>query len=253
MKFKNLKNKIANMAGGEVLGNLNTNESPEQQRKIHERQETDNTPEELPPEKIVKKTEPNAEDVQTNIESVEGYKDVLKLLNVKEQLEVDVEFTSEDLDYVEFTQTQPIGFDFDEVTDFISRAKYSMHKLEAALKHREKDIVKIASEVKRIEQKMIDNNHAKELERMIGGMTEEEKLIQENMELKVEINELKTRLKGDMRNSKLIKDLNKQIEILQSENKILKMNKSLPYETEKTNNEDMFDDMLDEIGGLYNE
>lgn len=188
---------------------------------------------------------------------VEGYEDVLSILGIQEEIKVDVEFTSDQLDYVEFTQTQPLGFSFDEVTDFISRTKYSMHKLESALKQREKDVVRIASEVKRVEQKMIEQNQQKELDRMIGGMTEEERLIEENMELKVQINELTRKLKDKSNNSDKIAELTKQIEILQSENDILKLNNTnknsdkLPAFEEKE--EDLFDNMLDDIGGLYDD
>ena len=133
---------------------------------------------------------------------------------IKEHLEVDVDFKSDELDYVEFTQTQPLGFDFDEVTHFISLTKYTMHNLEKALKQRERDIVKVASQVKRVEQKMIEANQAKEMERMIGGMTEEERLIEENMELKVTINELNRKLANGADNENIIKDLKSQVEVL---------------------------------------
>lgn len=194
---------------------------------------------------------------------MEGYEDVLSILGIKEEIQVDVEFTSDQLDYVEFTQTQPLGFDFDEVTDFISRAKYSMHKLESALKQREKDVVRIASEVKRVEQKMIEQNQQKELDRMIGGMTEEERLIEENMELKVQISELTRKLRDNSDNDK-IAELTKQIEVLQAENNMLKLNNTtkskntfvnkLPsFEEIKEDKEDLFDNMLDDIGGLYDD
>lgn len=194
---------------------------------------------------------------------MEGYEDVLSILGIKEEIQVDVEFTSDQLDYVEFTQTQPLGFDFDEVTDFISRAKYSMHKLESALKQREKDVVRIASEVKRVEDKMIEQNQQKELDRMIGGMTEEERLIEENMELKVQISELTRKLKGNSDNDK-VAELTKQIEVLQAENNMLKSNNTtksnntfastLPsFEKNEEDEEDLFDNMLDDIGGLYDD
>ena len=191
---------------------------------------------------------------------VEGYKDVLSILGIKEHLELDVDFKSNQLDYVEFTQTQPLGFDFDEVTDFISRVKYTMYKLESALSQRERDVVRIASEVKKVEEKMIAANQEKELSRMVGGMTQEELLIEENMELKVQVNELTMKLKNIANDSELTKKLNKQIEILQAENDILKMNSvenkisKLPSMNEIDDTEsDSFGNMLNDIGGLYDE
>ena len=218
-------------------------------------------------EKKVPKTEKEEKDNKVKnlgIKDVmEGYEDVLAMLGIKEEIQVDVEFTSDQLDYIEFTQTQPLGFDFDEVTDFISRAKYSMHKLESALKQREKDVVRIASEVKRVEQKMIEQNQQKELDRMIGGMTEEERLIEENMELKVQISELTRKLRDNSDNDK-IAELTKQIEVLQAENNMLKLNNTtkskntfankLPsFEEIEEDKEDLFDNMLDDIGGLYDD
>lgn len=218
-------------------------------------------------EKKIPKTEKEEKDNKIKnlgIKDVmEGYEDVLAMLGIKEEIQVDVEFTSDQLDYIEFTQTQPLGFDFDEVTDFISRTKYSMHKLESALKQREKDIVRIASEVKRVEQKMIEQNQQKELDRMIGGMTEEERLIEENMELKVQISELTRKLRDNSDNDK-IAELTKQIEVLQAENNMLKLNNTtkskntfankLPsFEEIEEDKEDLFDNMLDDIGGLYDD
>lgn len=201
---------------------------------------------------------------------IEGYKDILSMLGIKELLDLNTDFTSEDLDYVEFTQTQPLGFDFDEVTDFISRIKYNLYKYEAALRQRNLEIKKLASEVKRVEEKMIAQNQAKELERMIGGMTEEERLIEENMDLKVQINEVKRTLRNLEINSGSNKELMKRIEALEIENDILKQannNQTKPVITKHTtpklpsvslddddiNDVDLFTDMLDDIGGLYDE
>lgn len=204
-------------------------------------------------------------------DSIDGYGDVLSILGIKETIELDVDFRSDQLDYIEFTQTRPLGFDFDEVTDFISRAKYTMHKLETALSQRDRDIVRVASEVKKVEQKMIEKNQEKELERMIGGMTEEERLIEENMDLKVQVNELKSKLISSSNNSKEIDELNRQIDALRVENDILKLNtmnvsnpsSKLPAMNLFNNNgddkgqqehsDDPFSEMLDDIGGLYDE
>lgn len=153
-------------------------------------------------------------------EAIAGYEDVLELLNIVEEVRLDVEFTSKDMDYIEFTPTTPLGFDFDEVTDFISRVKYILSKYESALKQRNKDLIIVASEVKKVEQKMVEQNQSKELERMIGGMTEEEKLIEENMDLRVEVNNLKMQLLNNG-NASAIKRLENEIEILRAENRML--------------------------------
>lgn len=228
------------------------------------KKETQEPEEELTPitpsDKFIK--EENGGKINKFKDAVHGYEDVLSILGIKKHIELDVDFKSNQLDYVEFTQTQPLGFDFDEVTDFISRAKYTMYKLESALEQRDIDVVRLASEVKRVEQKMIDANQAKELERMIGGMTEEERLIEENMELKVQVNDLTRKIKNDNGNSEILKELNKQIEVLKAENNVLKMNnvsddlnklpsfKSVERLSEKAE-ENLFDNMLDDIGGLY--
>lgn len=197
-------------------------------------------------------------------DSIPGYEDVLSILGIKENLSLDVDFTSDQLDYVEFTQTQPLGFDFDEVTDFISRTKYTMYKLESALKQREKDLIRVASEAKKVEQRMIEKNQEKELEKMLGGMTEEERLIEENMDLKVQINELSRKAK-DGSNKQEIEKLKREIETLKAENELLIQNKeNLNKPKEKTANKlpsfedeekeiDMINNMLQDIGGVYDD
>ena len=317
MPLKSLKDKIASVAGGEVLGDTNvpnsddnkleaksskksdkketkkgrriTKEKSKAKPKSKEKAkvETKRRPsmfnmkkekvEEIEEVKdnevsnIIEEEEEKAHSISAVRDAVEGYEDVLSILGVKEHLEIDVDFKSEELDYVEFTQTQPLGFDFDEVTHFISLTKYTMHNLEKALKQRERDIVKVASQVKRVEQKMIETNQAKEMERMIGGMTEEERLIEENMELKVTINELNRKLASGADNENMIKDLKNQVEVLMSENDMLKLGnqgkpgglptglprpKELPGGLPAFDEEDavdLFDDMISEIGGLYDD
>lgn len=242
--------------------------------------------EEEPEQEAVAK-EKSAEFVGEMKDIIEGYEDVLLFLGIKEVIEPEVDFNSTQLDYIEFSQTQPVGFDFDEVTDFISRTKYTLHKLESALEQRNRDVVKVASEVKRVEEKMIAANQAKELERMIGGKTQEEIMLEENMELKIQINQLRKQMQ--LGNSEEINRLNRKIEVLESENQMLqsisvpksqKEPASLPNipkstfektkkapepakQTQKSNlplpsfsdfgkdKEDDFESMLNEIGGLY--
>lgn len=316
MPLKSLKDKIASVAGGEVLGDTNVPNSDDnkletksskksdkkettkgrritrekskakQRSKEKVKIETKRRPsmfnrkkeevEEIEEIKdnevsnVIEEEEEKAHSISAVRDAVEGYEDVLSILGVKEHLEIDVDFKSDELDYVEFTQTQPLGFDFDEVTHFISLTKYTMHNLEKALKQRERDIVKVASQVKRVEQKMIEANQAKEMERMIGGMTEEERLIEENMELKVTINELNQKIASGANNEEIIKDLKNQIEVLMSENDMLKLEDSstqgkhggLPKTNklpgglpvfEEEDAVDLFEDMISEIGGLYDD
>ena len=314
MPLKSLKDKIASVAGGEVLGDTNVPNSDDnkletksskksdkkettkgrritrEKSKGKTKVETKRRPsmfnmkkektEEIEEVKdnevsnVIEEEEEKAHSISAVRDAVEGYEDVLSILGVKEHLEIDVDFKSDELDYVEFTQTQPLGFDFDEVTHFISLTKYTMHNLEKALKQRERDIVKVASQVKRVEQKMIETNQAKEMERMIGGMTEEERLIEENMELKVTINELNQKLASGANNEEIIKDLKSQVEVLMSENDMLKLGSSsnqgkpgrLPTGLPKSNElpgglpafeeedaVDLFEDMISEIGGLYDD
>lgn len=218
-------------------------------------------------------------------DSIEGYEDVLSILGIKEKMNLEVGFKSEDLDYVEFTQTTPLGFDFDEVTHFISSAKYALYTYEKAIIQRDKEIIKVASEVKRVEQKMVEQNQEKELARILGGQTEEERLIEENMELKIELNNLQRKLRELSLNADNLEDLNKEIETLRSENEFLRTtaaappiqqvqtslpkvdqvnkNKGLPemdliedeeiVNYKKQTHNDPFGDMLNDIGGLYDE
>lgn len=257
MPIKSFKDKITNLASGEILGE--TTEEKKEEERISGKQ---NKPKKQKVEKEIKRREPkkskerkpkerkvsresffkrkeiinevNEEEVVEikepvkkkaevqNVvkEAVDGYEDVLSILNIKEEIDIDADFESKDLDYIEFSQTTPLGFDFDEVTDFISRVKYTLNKYESALKQRNKELIILASEVKKVEKKMMEQAQAKELEKMIGGMTEEERLIEENMNLKIKLNELESKiLEGN--DSDLIAKLKSENDALRAENQML--------------------------------
>lgn len=306
MALRNIKDKIASITEGENLGSAKTgsdyldeyekikhepkvkkeNKAPNK-KEIKQKVEKPSKPSKLSklskPSKLdkvedtkidsvrkpnVKKNDDKVVDVEIKTDDlIDGYKDIISMLGIKEFLTLNLDFTSQDLDYVEFTQTQPLGFDFDEVTDFISRIKYNLYKLESALRQRDSDIKRLASEVKRVEEKMIAINQQKELDRMIGGMTEEERLIEENMDLKVQLNEVKRSLVSSERESEANSNLMKRIEALQIENDILKSSQEsggnfsnkgigkLPpvLEDENIDDVDIFTNMLEDIGGLYDE
>ena len=301
MPLKSLKNKITAIAEGEVLGDAAANpedldnnllniefsyESPKNTKikkpqsnkalnqkniknnssieKIQNQPRKTRQPKKTQDSDKIKNNNKVKKAISSQIRNedlLDGYKDILAMLGIPLIIDINTEFSSEDLDYVEFTQTQPIGFDFDEVTDFISRVKYNLYKLESALRQRDLEIRRLASEVKRVEEKMIEANQAKELERMIGGMTQEEILIEKNMDLNVQVNELTRKLANFEKDLSANKDLIKEIEVLRSENDILRMNNKiskLPSINESVEDEDiedidMFVNMLDDIGGLYDE
>lgn len=283
MPIKSLKQKLSDIASGEILGET----LEERRRKAEEKREKDAAQKEIaaakprrekkvrepkPPkekkvkerktpkekkvreprqpkpverkvskESIFKRKEPIIEELEEIVEIVEapieeseenevvvsseieaGYKDVLSILNIKENLKVEVDFQSSDLDYIEFTPTTPVGFDFDEVTDFISRVKYALNRYEAAIKQRNKDLILVASEVKRVERKMVEENEDRELSKIINdNMTEEEALIQENFELKIEIQDLQGKLLNGKNESLEIRKLKEEIEALRAENELL--------------------------------
>lgn len=286
MPIKSLKQKLSDIASGEILGET----LEERRRKAEEKREKDAAQKEIadakpkrekkvrepkppkppkekkvkepkPPkekkvrtprqpkpverkvskESIFKRKEPIIEELEEIVEIVEapieeseenevvvspeieaGYKDVLSILNIKENLKVEVDFQSSDLDYIEFTPTTPVGFDFDEVTDFISRVKYALNRYEAAIKQRNKDLILVASEVKRVERKMVEENEDRELSKIINdNMTEEEALIQENFELKIEIQDLQGKLLNGKNESLEIRKLKEEIEVLRAENELL--------------------------------
>ena len=262
MPIKSFKDKITNLASGEILGE--TTEEKKEEERVSRKQ---NKPKKQKVEKERKRREPKERkqkkskerkskerkvskesffkrkeiiseeeaveikkpvkkeaEVQNVVkEAVDGYEDVLSILNIKEEIDIDADFKSKDLDYIEFSQTTPLGFDFDEVTDFISRVKYILNKYESALKQRNKELVIVASEVKKVEKKMMEQAQAKELEKMIGGMTEEERLIEENMNLKIKINELESKvLEGN--DSDLIAKLKSENDALRAENQMLMKN-----------------------------
>ena len=337
MAIKSLKDKISNMASGEILGETDKEredakkerspkprkerpkkkEEPKIKREKPKRERKKKEPKVKPKRKDKqsigaiggffkkKDEEPKVEDKNVTHkeinkpeenkvpveDSIEGYEDVLAILGIKENLNPEADFESSDLDYIEFSQTTPLGFDFQEVTDFISRVKYTLNKYENALAQRNKDLIVVASEVKKVEQRMVEANQAKELERMVGGMTEEERLIEENLDLSIEVNDLKNKLIASGKDGD-VGQLKKQIELLQSENEMLKSGifpakdieegESLPSLNESTSKNDVkvefgampdlddsnysgnmpnlnevesdpLDDIISDLGGMYDE
>lgn len=267
MPIKSFKEKLTNLASGEVLGSTDeeikrqeeeaAREKSEEKRRRQGRQkppapkkekpqkgsffkrknndEEDEPQEEdyvAPPTKK-KSSSQASEDQKRSImkEAVEGYQDVILFLGIKEDLKINPEFYAKDLDYIEFSQTTPLGFDFDEVTDFISRVKYTMSKLESAVKQRDKDIVILASEVKKVEEKMTARAEAAELERMMGAATKEERLAEENMELQIKVNQLEQRI-VDVGSPEEVSQLRKAVEILTSENDMLRQAASKPQNSQ---------------------
>ena len=251
MPIKSLKAKINNLASGEVLGeteeeierkkrnSLGQKKAPRKPQKKAPRKPKQAPREKSPKDNFFQRKEDLAEEVnkpaqktrstevsekkeKTHVkEAISGYEDILIFLGIKEELDTDVDFTSKDLDYIEFGQTAPIGLDYDEVTDFISRTKYTLNKLESAIKQRDKDIVILASEVKKVEEKMAERAQALELERMVGSVSEVEMLNEENMELNIKINELEQRI-IDLGSPEEVSQLRKEVEILRAENDMLR-------------------------------
>lgn len=269
MPIKSFKQKLTNLASGEVLGatdeELERQKNEENERKktgrqkpappkkekspknFFKRKEIEEPAEQevlSEPKKMKQKTKENEKRALVK-EAVEGYQDVMLFLGIKEDLKINPEFLAKDLDYIEFSQTTPLGFDFDEVTDFISRVKYTMSKLESAVKQRDKDIVILASEVKKVEEKMTARAEAAELERMMGAATKEERLVEENMELQIKVNQLEQRI-VDVGSPEEVSQLRKTVEILTAENEMLRQAASKPHNFD----EDLDMPSLDNIESL---
>lgn len=270
MPLKSIREKISSVAGSETLGEAKTKKEDKVKGEVRKPKRVskkptkkESTPKRKPveskpneevivnvAEKNVSKPQHTVDDLVVHHHSVEGYKDVLKILGVKEHLDVEVDFNSTQLDYINFGQTTPLGLDYEEVTDFVSRVKFTLHKLESALKQREKDIVSVASEVKKIEKRMMEQNQEKELERMVGGMTEEERLIQEVMELRVEKNELSKDIKSLEKENLMLKD--KVNDSSKNNHNVQSKKGGLPTPPiEPLSEDDIFGEMLGKIGGLY--
>lgn len=275
MALKSIKDKIASAAGAEILGKTEEKikkenvkrkverkpkkprqpRKPKQPKEVQTKKKQSDVMQKAPIKKIEKQEdESRVDDLVMYDENIdEGYKDVLTILGIKEKLDIDVDFKSHQLDYINFGQTTPVGLDYDEVSDFISRTKYTLHKLESALKQREKDIVTVASEVKKIEKRMIEQNEEKELERMIGGKTQEEQLIEEVMELKVENNELRKENKKLRQEIERLKKENKKQVTSTHSTKKAKGNRLPTPPMKDLDEDDIFGDMLENIGGLYDD
>lgn len=202
MPFNKLKNKLSELAGNETLGSAEV-----EVEEVVEHQEEDYTP-----------------DLGGNYE--EGIEDVLAILNISEKANANVPFTANDLAYIEFTQTTPVGFDFDEVADFVERMQYVLILYENALRDRDEDVLKLASEVKKIEKKLVTQNQDKQLEMMMGGASDEELLRDENFQLKLEVESLKEKVRTLSSSTSEINNLKEEIKSLRSENEFLRLDQA---------------------------
>lgn len=280
MAIKGFKKKLKNIASGETLGDVKVVETKETQVK-------EKPARNKPAKGKVSKKPPKMSELEqrpkvaqkpaketskdTGAEPFPGYKTILEMAEVRLEQNLDLEFNSSDIDYVQFSQTVPEGFDYDEVSDFLSRVKYNTHKLEIALKQRNDDLVKLAREVKAAQ----DEIALVKQDMYQGDATELEKQIEENVELQIEINTLQAKLANAAEGTSETKRLLSEIEALKSENEYLRYelssnsqpNVELPsIEKDETfelpnlgDNElpaldddmdKLFDSMLDDIGGL---
>ena len=222
------REKIEEKKGGLFSKKDKKEKDAKEKKSFFQKKEKSSEPSEIAPIVEQRREEPRKASEMIGAVKTEfledGYLDVLEILNIKPTSKVDVEMTSNDMDYIEFTQTTPLGFSFEEVTDFIARTKYIYKTYETLIKKRDADVQTLASEVKKVEKRMMEQNQEKEMEKMIGGMTEEERLIEENLDLKVKVNDLTNKLNSPSKEeSSLIKELRKKIEILTQENAMLIM------------------------------
>lgn len=271
MPFNKLKDKLNEIAGNETLGSAKVKQ------------------EETPVDEVVQPTEDDSfemyKESTSEIDDIvdiaggsfeEGYEDVLAVLNISPEAEVNAPFTADDLSYIEFSQTTPVGFDFDEVADFVERMQYILVVYENAMKSRDEDVLRLASEIKKVEKKLVSQNQDKQLEMMMGGMSDEDRLRDENFELKLEVNDLRSKVKSLSSNNVEITRLKKRIKELENENEFLKLGKSSEGSAKKTsdssdglptlddilgpspkskakgsNDGDLLDDMLDSMKGEF--
>lgn len=280
MAIKGFKKKLKNIASGETLGDVKVVETKETQVK-------EKPARNRPAKGKVSKKPPKMSELEqrpkvaqkpaketskdTAAEPFPGYKTILEMAEVRLEQNLDLEFNSSDIDYVQFSQTVPEGFDYDEVSDFLSRVKYNTHKLEIALKQRNDDLVKLAREVKAAQ----DEIALVKQDMYQGDATELEKQIEENVELQIEINTLQAKLANAAEGTSETKRLLSEIEALKSENEYLRYelssnsqpNVELPsiekdeaFELPNLGDNELpaldddmdklFDNMLDDIGGL---
>ena len=166
MAFNKLKDKLSELAGNETLGSAEVDEKEEVKMK---------------PKKTKKAARPKSPSAPSPNSKSHDYGDVLAILGINPTSNVDVIYQAKDLDYIQFTQTTPLGFDFDEVADFIAKTKSVVSTYERELEKRDNDVQKLAQEVRKIEQRMIEQRQEEQLNMMMGEVSEEERLLQENV------------------------------------------------------------------------
>ena len=207
MAFNKLKDKLSELAGNETLGSAEVDEKEEVKMK---------------PKKTKKAARLKNPSAPSPNSKLHDYGDVLAVLGINSTSNVDVIYQAKDLDYIQFTQTTPLGFDFDEVADFIAKTKSVVSTYERELEKRDNDVQKLAQEVRKIEQRMIEQRQEEQLNMMMGEVSEEERLLQENVELKMEIEELQRKLRLLSNSNTNTQKLEREVQALRAENEVLR-------------------------------
>ena len=192
MKLKNkLKNKLQNGAiGNEVIGDLGFNREEVIQEEA--------------PKKVKKnkKMKSNLEIPKTEDEVLEIPKStkknyaVLDFLGISQEVDLRGLITPQEINDMEFHLIAPTGIDPDEVNDFCERLQRELFNYIDIIKQREIDFKKVLERLDDTEKKLIEKQQESELANfIIDSKSNEEKLKEELLELRLENNELKSKLK----------------------------------------------------------
>lgn len=231
-----IKDSIENSLGNETIGEKEVENKKNKEKKVKKRIIEEKVIQKEKKKKVIKE-EIIEEDIIDLLpkKTLDNKKvhPVLDLLGIDPEPNLVGLMDSKELEDIEFNITAPTGLDANQVEKVFDKVLNTLIKYENIVKKRQEDFVALVNEIKNLEQKIIEKQTENQLASFITEKTNnEEKLKEELLELKIENNELKEKLK------KIQKQEKKQV--------VNKQKVSLP-EIKNNNEEESVKKLLNEL------
>ena len=253
----NIKDKIADTLGNEIIGSV-------KDKKEKERVEKPVPPKKPKKQKKAKKPKPKKEkkplfekpkfDFKKNKEEKskknfamqqlekqeKNRKDrdskLLDIYNIDKVSNIDSLLTSEDVDNVEFTLIAPTGLDPKEVAKFLNEVSYSISEYVSIIENRDREIKILSKANSELEDKLEDEKQSSDFAQMINNRDNKEAELQEKMlNLQIENENIKNKYNA-------LRQKVKEIENQRMDVVLPTIEQPQEYEPPKTENVDIPDE-----------
>lgn len=248
----NIKDKIADTLGNEIIGSV-------KDKKEKERVEKPVPPKKPKKQKKAKKPKPKKEkkplfekpkfDFKKNKEEQKPKKNfamqqlekqeksrkdrdskLLDIYNIDKVSNIDSLLSSEDVDNVEFTLIAPTGLDPKEVAKFLNEVSYSISEYISIIENRDREIQLLSKANSELEDKLEDEKQSSDFAQMISNRDNKEAELQEKMlNLQIENENIKNKYNALRQKVKEIE--NQRMDVVLPT--IEQPEKELPPKTEK--------------------